>query len=306
MGGVGGVAEPELKSLLGPGSLSAALLLAGKAALSWCAEDSELANSGVDMGALVALGGLSEVSMRDPALAAFQPVLIQACVGHILLELVYNTVLIKRIDPNTKYHLTRDLLAHHLATLATTFFAMVGGQGEYCRGECLQMACELGATEMTTALPVAFHQALINKKLTGARVSFFSLTMPMSFAWRTKKSFSVLRRLHADIQSKGGVGQVHLAWLGLLGTSTLVGLNAWWTFKIVKGALKALRKAGKKGPPTQRGGAKGESEARPPSGPPTPFRGGGLRRTPGSAASLNSEAESEAASVDPLSPLRIA
>ena len=169
------------------------------------------------------------------------------------------------------------------------------------------MACELGATEMTTALPVAFHQALINKKLTGARVSFFALTMPMSFAWRTKKSFSVLRRLHTDIQSKGGVGQVHLAWLGLLGTSTLVGLNAWWTFKIVKGAIKALRKAGKKGPPTARGsGAKGESKARPPAGSPTPFKGGGLRRTPDSAASLNSEAESEAASVDPLSPLRIA
>merc|ERR1719359_1515488 len=129
---------------------------------------------------------------------------------------------------------------------------MMGGRGEYRRAPFLSFACELGATEMTTVLPVAFHQAVRNKKLSGSKVPFFSLSMPLAFMWRTQKSFTVLKRLQEDIKAKGGPRAVHLAWLGLLGTSSIVGLNAWWTFKIIRGTLKALKKNRKKGPPVGR------------------------------------------------------
>ena len=301
--GAGGGRGAELDSLVGPGSLPAVLLLLGKAALCWCTGDTELANSGVDMGTLVMAGGLAEAAVRDPALAAFQPVLIQACVGHIVLELIFNKAIIRRIDPDTKYYLTNDLLVHHLATLATTVFAVAGGCGEYRQGAFLSMACELAATEMTTVLPVAFHQAVRNRKLSNGKVPFFTLTMPASFMWRTNRCYSVLKRLHADVMAKGGPREVHLAWLGLAGTASLVGLNAWWTFKIIRGTLKALRKCAGKGDQRKEGAPQG---AHPPASPPsTPSRTGGLRRVRGSSTSLASEPESET-SVDPLSPLRIA
>jgi hypothetical protein len=302
--GAGSGGGAELDSLVGPGSLPAVLLFLGKAALCWCTGDSELANSGVDMGTLVMAGGLCEATVRDPALAAFQPVLIQACVGHILLELIFNTAVIRRIDPETKYYLTNDLVAHHVATLATTVFAVAGGCGEYRQGAFLGMACELAATEMTTLLPVAFHQAVRNRKMSGSRVSFFTLTMPASFVWRTHRCYSVLKRFHADIMAKGGPREVRLAWLGLAGTASLVGLNAWWTFKIFRGTLKALRKQpGKgegKGEKKEEGAPQGGHP--PASSPSASSRSGDLRRVRGSSNSLVSEPESE----DPLSPLRIA
>ena len=51
-----------------------------------------------------------------------------------------------------------------------------------------------------TALPVAFRQALRNKKFKGPKRYVFVAVMPAAFIWRTAQSWSVLRAAWAKVQ----------------------------------------------------------------------------------------------------------
>ena len=103
-------------------------------------------------------------------------------------------------DP--QYCLTTDLLVHHIATLATGVFCLKAGgpHRPFGRGRFLVQGCRLAATEMTTALPVAFRQALRNKKFKGPKRYVFVAVMPAAFIWRTAQSWSVLRAAWAKVQ----------------------------------------------------------------------------------------------------------
>jgi hypothetical protein len=137
---------------------------------------------------------------------------------------------------------------HTVALLALPGFGVFGWVGT-----------QLIVTELTTFLPVAFHQALKNRRMTGARSVVLGVCFPAAFALRCVLSAQVLRN-YWGLATAFGLSNVPFWWLSAGCSATILGLNTLWTGKILWGGARQIVKRRARGaggaplaPPQQEG-----------------------------------------------------
>jgi hypothetical protein len=170
---------------------------------------------------------------------------VQLTVAHIVLEMAFYGVILNRIDPSAQYRMSREIWLHHLAVAfggahALTAASSLGG------GVFLWVATQLIITEITTCLPVAFHQCLKNRRMKGARSAVLGLLMPSAFLLRCVLSAKVVHNYWSVTAALGGVSAVPLFWVSGVTAATIFALNVYWTGKIVHGGVKAVAKSRKR------------------------------------------------------------
>jgi len=221
---------------------AALFLLAAKSLVCWCSEDPKAAAAHVDLGFLTAMALLSWASLTAGPLAGMRLLLVQLTVAHIILEMAFYGVLLNAIDPSAGYQMAPAMWVHHAAvalgglqTLATG--AALGG------GVLLWVGAQLIITEVTMCLPVAFHEAIKNKRMRGGRSLVLGVLMPSAFVLRTVLSFRVLHNYMAVTAAlaAGGVA-VPLGWISGVTAAVIFALNGYWTTKIFAGGLRAIQK----------------------------------------------------------------
>ena len=220
---------------------SAFFLLLAKSLVCWCSEDPKAAATNIDLGFLTAMALLAWASLSASPLGALRLLLVQLTVAHIILEMAFYGVLLNVIDPAAGYKMAPAMWLHHIAvalggahTLLVT--APLGG------GVFFWVGAQLIITEITTCLPVAFHQALKNRRMTGPRSVVLGTLMPAAFLLRCVLSFRVLHNYLAVTAALGGGAAVPFFWISSGCAATIFGLNLYWSSKIISGGLAAVRK----------------------------------------------------------------
>jgi len=221
--------------------LAALLLLAAKSLVCWCSEDPKAAATNIDLGFLTAMALLAAASLGASPLGALRMPLLQLTLAHICLEMGFYGVLLNAIDPSAAYRMSPEMWLHHAAvalggvhTLAVC--ARIGS------GVFIWVATQLIVTEITTFLPVAFHQAVKNRRMKGARSVVLGVLFPSAFVLRMVLSARVLLNYASAVRAVGGVAAVPLWWVSGTTSAVIVALNAFWTCKILAGGAKAMLK----------------------------------------------------------------
>lgn len=240
--------DARVVQLLGPATAAPVAQLLSKWLLVSCVdtEQADLACSAVDCGYLVSVGALSSVVVSDKsrALDALIEPLMQMGFGQILLETAYNGAILPMQKPGTKCRISADMLVHHAAALCASAFlasCTVGSDG--IGRQFMLQGCRLAATELTTCLPICYHEARQSGRLTGWRSIAIGATMAGAFAWRTLYSVDILRQFEAAVRDRragGGEGTVPRAWMGRVGLVTIAGSNAMWTARIFRGLFRRV------------------------------------------------------------------
>ncbi|KAK3249091.1 hypothetical protein CYMTET_41471 [Cymbomonas tetramitiformis] len=243
-----------LTDVVGTPMLASLLLFFSKVLVCWCTDNSELATAGMDLGFLSFLGTFAFASI-EKRYQAIQPAVLQVVVSHLILEYVFNGWLVNKIDPTTSCPpLSPEMQLHHVSSVIAGIFCLQTGGSNFAPDGLLLQGVRLCATEVTTALPVAFRQAARTKRLRGERIIFFGALMPLAFVWRSVWSLSVLRRYMELVDASGGIANVPSWWVGASSTAGVVACNLIWTWKILRGTVKVVKKMfGKK-----KGGKKNE------------------------------------------------
>lgn len=131
--------------------------------------------------------------------------------------------------------MTPDIFMHHFAAIVG-FMACVAADSPR-----LYLGCtKLVLTEVTVALPVAFHQGRKRKNVHGARAAVIGVLMPLAFAARTVWVFDTVARefyRRPELLLKSPVLMA-----GSVAGTTLWVLNALWTAKCTQGAFKVFSK----------------------------------------------------------------
>lgn len=90
-------------------------------------------------------------------------------------------------------------------------------------------------------MPIAFQEAFQSKKMGGVRSIVIAVAFPLSFVVRTLLSLQVVvnytRAMHFL-----GAKNVPLWLPTIFAGSTIFALNTVWTYRIVRGTLRALSK----------------------------------------------------------------
>lgn len=222
---------------LGSGAVVASLLTTGKAIVVWCSKDSENSAALTDLGFLLCLGALGEAAISRPVLKPLQPVIVEIAVVHLLLEILFNSVFLRKMDPKTTYTMPTTMWIHHIASVVAGAICMTTYDGRF-NG----LGTKLAVTECTTFLPVAFRQARKANKLKGDRSLVLGALMPIAFIWRTWWNFTVLTDFEESVRAMRTCNPVVRA-LGVAATSTVLGCNCWWTLRILIGAKRIISKA---------------------------------------------------------------
>lgn len=100
---------------------------------------------------------------------------------------------------------------------------------------------QLLITEITSFLPVAFHQALHDGLMDSKRQAVIAVVFPMAFIARTLLSMSVTANFVQAVRALGPA-QVEYWPVGAFAGSALASLNVMWTYRILKGTLRAVQK----------------------------------------------------------------
>jgi len=215
------------------------MLLLSKALVVWCAEDTELATAAMDLGFLLFVGPFAIVSVLNPFAAGMHQIICEVVITHLVIgEVLSNAVVLPLIDRQTSYNLSWDMWVHHFAGAASGLACLVLGRGT---PELLTLGARLATTELTTALPVGFRQAMRNRKLNGGRSAAFAVMLPAAFTWRTVYSFQIFQKSVPLILNP----DIALPILKFPATGcvfAIVCCNAYWTSKIFRGALKLATK----------------------------------------------------------------
>lgn len=104
---------------------------------------------------------------------------------------------------------------------------------------------QLLITEITSFLPVAFHQAIQDGRMDAKRQSVIGVVFPLAFVARTVLSIFVTANFLHAVRALGPM-RVEYWPVGAVAGTTLASLNIMWTYRIVQGTVKAIQKQMKK------------------------------------------------------------
>jgi len=215
------------------------MLLLSKALVVWCAEDTELATAAIDLGFLLFVGPFAIVSVLNPFARGMHQVICEVVVTHLVIgEVLSNAVVLPMIDRQTSYILSWDMWVHHVAGALSGLACLVIGRGT---PQLLTLGARLAMTEVTTALPVAFRQAMRNRKLNGGRSAAFAVMLPVAFTWRSVYSFFIFKK-SVPLILNPNIALPILKFPALGCLFAIVCCNTYWTSKIYRGAVKLATK----------------------------------------------------------------
>lgn len=248
---------------------AALFILAAKSLVCWCADDPKAAATALDLGVLLTVALLAWASLTPTPLGALRLLLLELTLGalshpfpniypipnshppshlgsnrrlaaHICLEMLFYGVLLHLIDPTSNYQMAPEMWLHHVAVaiggLHIVFvLAPLGG------GVFTWLGAQLIVTEVTTFLPVAFHNALKSKRMRGARSVVLGVLMPAAFCLRVVLSGRVLANFALALQAVGPAA-VPMWPVAGVACATILGLNCFWLYRIVAGSAKAVNK----------------------------------------------------------------
>ncbi len=233
---------------------AALFFMLAKCLVCWCTDDPKAAATSIDLGFLLGMALLACASLAAGPLGALRPLLVQLTLGHILAEMAFYGVILNAIDPGAAYKMAPEMWLHHIA-VAVGGAHTVALMGRAGFGALAWVGTQLIVTEITTFLPVAFHQAIKNRRMTGGRSVVLGVLFPSAFALRCALSARVLGNYMAIVRAMG-VAAVPYWWVSAGASAAILGLNVFWTAKIVWGGARqvARRRAKAAG---KAGGAKG-------------------------------------------------
>lgn len=220
------------------------MLLLAKALVVWCAQDTELATAAIDLGFLLFVGPFAIASVLNPFARGMHQIICEVVLTHLVIgEILSNAVVLPLIDRQTSYILSWDMWVHHIGGALSGLACLIIGR---TTPQVLTLGARLAMTEVTTALPVAFRQAMRNRKLNGGRSAAFAVMLPVAFTWRTVYSFMIFKKAVPLIMNpSSALPLLKFPALGCL--FAIVCCNTFWTSKIYRGALKlATRKLSQK------------------------------------------------------------
>jgi hypothetical protein len=219
---------------------AALFFMAAKSLVCWCSVDPKAAATNIDLGFLLGMALLACASLAPTPLAAMRPLLVQLTLGHIVAEMAFYGVILNKIDPSAAYKMSGEMWLHHVAVAVggvhTVALMALPGYGAFA-----WVGTQLIVTEITTFLPVAFHQALKNKRMTGGRSVVLGVLFPSAFALRVVMSAKVLRNYMA-VANAFGLANVPFWWVSAACSVTILALNTLWTGKIVWGGARQVAK----------------------------------------------------------------
>ena len=220
---------------------AALFFMAAKSLVCWCSVDPKAAATNIDLGFLLGMALLACASLAPSPLGALRPLLLQLTLGHITLEMAFYGVILNIIDPTADYKMSPEMWLHHLA-VAVGGVHTVALMAQPAFSALTWVGTQLIVTEITTFLPVAFHQAVKNKRMTGYRSVVLGVLFPSAFALRCVMSARVLSNYMAVVNAVGGTAVVPFWWLSAGCSATILGLNMLWTAKIVWGGVRQVMK----------------------------------------------------------------
>ena len=229
---------------------AAVFILLAKCIVCWCSEDPKAAATNIDLGFLTAMSLLAMASLQATPLGALRMPLVQLTLAHIVLEMFFYGFLLNRIDPSAHYKMAPEMWLHHIAIAAGGAHILACAARLPGAAAFVWVGTQLIVTEITTCLPVAFHQAVKNKRLKGPRSAVLGLLFPSAFVLRVFWSGRVVWNYAAVVAAIGGPTAVPFWWISGAASTVILGLNTYWTWKIVSGGIKAVAKkrAAKRGP----------------------------------------------------------
>ena len=241
-GGSGGPPPPEGWPVSRGFAWAAALFfMAAKSLVCWCSVDPKAAATNIDLGFLLGMALLACASLTPSPLAALRPLLIQLTLGHITLEMAFYGVILNVIDPAANYKMSPEMWLHHIA-VAVGGAHTVALMAQPAFSALSWVGTQLIVTEITTFLPVAFHQAIKNKRMTGYRSVALGVLFPSAFALRCVMSARVFTNYMAVVKALGGTAAVPYWWVSGGCSVTILGLNLFWTAKILYGGVRQVMK----------------------------------------------------------------
>ena len=221
---------------------AALFILVAKSLVCWCSEDPKAAATNIDLGFLTAMSLLALASLQATPLGALRMPLVQLTLAHIVLEMLFYGFLLNRIDPSAKYKMAPEMWLHHAAVALGGGHILAVAARLPGAAAFVWVGTQLIVTEVTTCLPVAFHQAVKNKRLRGPRSVVLGLLFPSAFVLRVFWSSRVVWNYAAVVTAVGGTAAVPLWWVSGAASTIILGLNTFWTWKIVSGGIKAVAK----------------------------------------------------------------
>ena len=221
--------------LRGYGMLVSVLFCACKTLVTWCSASPTDAAGMCDLGFLFCCAMLALASLF-PSIAVLRPILVELIGVHILCEMLFYGAILPRWDPDFK--MGPDMWTHHGATVVGAAYLLY--VGAVYGAVFWWIGCQLIITEITTFLPIAFHQATKSRRVKGTRSMVLGALMPTGFALRTALSMKVVYNFVEAL--KYSAGTVPLWGIGLGAGCTIACLNVYWTIRIIKGTIKAMRK----------------------------------------------------------------
>jgi hypothetical protein len=221
---------------------AALFILVAKSLVCWCSEDPKAAATNIDLGFLTAMSLLALASLQATPLGALRMPLLQLTLAHIVLEMLFYGVLLNRIDPSAQYKMAPEMWLHHAAVALGGAHILAAVARLPGAAAFVWVGTQLIVTEVTTCLPVAFHQAVKNKRLRGPRSAVLGLLFPSAFVLRVFWSSRVVWNYAAVVTAVGGPAAVPLWWVSGAASTIILGLNTFWTWKIVSGGIKAVAK----------------------------------------------------------------
>jgi hypothetical protein len=235
---------------------AALFFMAAKSLVCWCSVDPKAAATNIDLGFLLGMALLACASLAPTPLAAMRPLLVQLTLGHIVAEMAFYGVILNKIDPSAAYKMSGEMWLHHIAVAVggvhTVALMALPGFSPFA-----WVGTQLIVTEITTFLPVAFHQALKNKRMTGGRSVVLGVLFPSAFALRIVMSAKVLRNYMA-VANAFGLANVPFWWVSAACSATILALNTLWTAKIVwGGARQVAKQRSRRAASAAKGGASG-------------------------------------------------
>lgn len=221
---------------------AALFILVAKSLVCWCCEDPKAAATNIDLGFLTAMSLLALASLQATPLGALRMPLVQLTLAHIVLEMLFYGFLLNRIDPSAQYKMAPEMWLHHAAVALGGAHILAVAARLPGAAAFVWVGTQLIVTEVTTCLPVAFHQAVKNKRLRGPRSAVLGLLFPSAFVLRVFWSSRVVWNYGAVVAAVGGPAAVPLWWVSGAASTVILGLNTFWTWKIVSGGIKAVAK----------------------------------------------------------------
>lgn len=224
----------ERRLLLG-GWVPPVLLFYNKLLVAWFldVEDYHTLAILADFGFLSFLGAAALVTLLSRAYAV-APFIIEAGCFHLALEMVFDAFVGRHASEGHSL-MSGDILMHHVAAITGFLCCIIADSPRLYLG-CVKLVL----TEVTVALPVAFHQGRKRKNVHGNRAAVIGALMPAAFIARTAWVFNTVqhefyRRPHLLLSNPTLLA-------GSMAGTVLWMLNAFWAAKCLAGAKRVYDK----------------------------------------------------------------